>query len=35
LRRFILMTGCELPVDTPPYNLWAMRKAVNDFGYYE
>jgi uroporphyrinogen decarboxylase len=35
LKRFVLMTGCELPVITPPYNLWVMRKAVSDFGWYE
>jgi uroporphyrinogen decarboxylase len=31
---FALMQGCEVPVNTPPYNLYAMRKAVEDFGYY-
>jgi uroporphyrinogen decarboxylase len=31
---FALMQGCEVPVGTPPYNLYTMRKAVEDFGYY-
>jgi uroporphyrinogen decarboxylase len=34
-RGFVLMTGCEVPLVTPPYNLWAMRKAVGDFGFYD
>ena len=34
-RGFVLMAGCEVPVDTPPYNFWAMRKAVSDFGWYD
>jgi uroporphyrinogen decarboxylase len=33
-RGFILATGCEMPPQTPPYNVWMMAKAVNDFGYY-
>jgi uroporphyrinogen decarboxylase len=33
-RGFVLMAGCEVPVFTPPINLWAMRKAINDFGWY-
>jgi uroporphyrinogen decarboxylase len=32
---FILAPGCELPVMAPPYNVWMLRKAVNDFGWYE
>ncbi|OPY74248.1 MAG: methylcobalamin:coenzyme M methyltransferase [Syntrophorhabdus sp. PtaU1.Bin058] len=31
---FALMQGCEVPVNTPPYNLYTMKKAVDDFGYY-
>jgi uroporphyrinogen decarboxylase len=31
---YIFMPGCELPPDTPPYNLYVMKKAVEDFGYY-
>jgi uroporphyrinogen decarboxylase len=33
-RGYILMPGCELPVNTPPYNLYTMKKAVDDFGWY-
>jgi uroporphyrinogen decarboxylase len=32
---FILAPGCEMPPNTPPYNVWTMRKAINDFGWYE
>ena len=32
---FILAPGCELPPWAPPYNVWMMTKAVNDFGWYE
>jgi uroporphyrinogen decarboxylase len=32
---FILAAGCELPPKAPPYNVWIMRKAINDFGWYE
>jgi uroporphyrinogen decarboxylase len=34
-RGYALMQGCEVPVNTPPYNLYAMKKAVDDFGWYE
>jgi uroporphyrinogen decarboxylase len=27
--------GCELPPLSPPYNVWTMRKAINDFGWYD
>jgi uroporphyrinogen decarboxylase len=33
-RGFMLMSGCETPPDTPPYNIYMMRKAINDFGWY-
>jgi uroporphyrinogen decarboxylase len=33
-RGYIFMTGCELPPDTPPYNVFMMKKAVEDVGYY-
>jgi uroporphyrinogen decarboxylase len=33
-RGYILMSGCELAPDTPPYNLYVMKKTVEDFGYY-
>jgi uroporphyrinogen decarboxylase len=31
---YALMQGCEVPVNTPPYNLYVMRKAIKDFGWY-
>ena len=31
---YVFMPGCELPPDTPPYNVYVMKKAVEDFGYY-
>ena len=31
---YALMQGCEVPVNTPPYNLYTMNKAVNNFGWY-
>jgi uroporphyrinogen decarboxylase len=34
-RGFILMPGCELSPMTPPYNVYAMKKAINDFGWYD
>jgi uroporphyrinogen decarboxylase len=34
-RGFILMPGCELPPMAPGYNVWTMRKAVSDFGFYD
>jgi len=34
-RGFILMPGCELPPMAPPYNVYMMKKAINDFGWYE
>lgn len=33
-RGFILTSGCEMAPRTPPYNVYMMAKAVNDFGYY-
>ncbi len=32
---YMLMAGCEVPVMSPPYNIWIMRKAINDFGWYD
>ena len=32
---FILGPGCQMPTKAPPYNVWMMRKAINDFGWYE
>jgi len=33
-RGFMLMSGCELPPMSPPYNVYMMKKAIEDFGYY-
>jgi uroporphyrinogen decarboxylase len=32
---FILAPGCGMPIAAPPANVFAMTKAVNDFGWYE
>jgi uroporphyrinogen decarboxylase len=32
---YILMSGCDVPVMAPPYNLYMMKKAVMDFGFYD
>ena len=32
---YILMAGCDVPVMAPPYNLYVMKKAVMDFGFYD
>jgi uroporphyrinogen decarboxylase len=34
-RGFILSPGDEIPPDAPPYNVFMMRKAINDFGWYD
>lgn len=34
-RGFILMPACEFPPMAPPYNLYVMKKAINDFGWYD
>jgi uroporphyrinogen decarboxylase len=34
-RGFMLMPGCEVPPNSPPYNVYVMRKAIDDFGRYE
>jgi len=34
-RGFMLMSGCETPPETPPYNVYLMRKAIDDFGWYD
>jgi uroporphyrinogen decarboxylase len=33
-RGFMLMSGCETPPETPPCNVYVMRKAVDDCGWY-
>jgi len=32
---YILMTACETPSSTPPYNFYMLTKAINDFGFYD
>jgi uroporphyrinogen decarboxylase len=32
---FLLAPGCELPPKSPEENVWAIMRAVNDFGWYE
>jgi uroporphyrinogen decarboxylase len=32
---YILMPGCELPPMAPPYNVYMLKKAAEDFGRYE
>jgi uroporphyrinogen decarboxylase len=32
---FILGPGCMLPPTAPPANIYALTKAINDFGWYE
>jgi len=34
-RGFMLMSGCEIPPMSPPYNVYMMKKAVDDFGWYQ
>ena len=34
-RGFILAAGCELPPKAPPYDVYMLRKAINDFGWYK
>jgi uroporphyrinogen decarboxylase len=33
-RGYMLMSGCEVPPMSPPYNVYMMKKAINDFGWY-
>ena len=33
-RGFMLSSGCETPPEAIPYNLYTMRKAIDDHGYY-
>lgn len=34
-RGYILAAGCDIPPMTPPYHIYVITKAVNDFGWYE
>jgi hypothetical protein len=29
------MPGCDIPPSSPPYNTYALKKAVMDFGFYD
>ncbi len=33
--RFVFMAGCEVPPIAPPHNVYMMKKAIDDFGWYE
>ena len=33
-RGFMLMSGCEVPPMAPPYNVYMMKKAIDEFGWY-
>jgi len=32
---YILMSGCDVPIQAPPFNVYAMKRAVMDFGFYD
>ena len=32
---YVLMAGCDIPPSSPTYNIYALKKAVMDFGFYE
>lgn len=34
-RGYMLMSGCEVSPMSPPCNIYVMRKAINDLGWYE
>jgi uroporphyrinogen decarboxylase len=34
-RGYVLMAGCDVPIYAPPYNFYMMKKAINDFGWYD
>ena len=34
-RGYMLMSGCEVPPMSPPYNIFVMRQAINDLGWYD
>ena len=34
-RGYMMCSGCELPPSSPPYNVYVMRKAINDVGWYD
>ena len=34
-RGYMLSAGCEIPPNTPPYNVYVVQKAVRDLGWYD
>jgi len=32
---YVLMAGCEVPIDAPPYNIFTMLKAAKVYGQYD
>ncbi len=34
-RGYMLCSGCEIPPETPPCNVYMMREAINDWGWYD
>jgi uroporphyrinogen decarboxylase len=32
---YVLMAGCDIPPSSPPFNIYALKKAVMDFGFYD
>jgi uroporphyrinogen decarboxylase len=32
---YVLTAGCDIPPFSPPYNIYALKKAVMDFGFYD
>ncbi len=32
---YCLMPGCDVPVYSPPYNVFSMKKALMDYGFYD
>jgi len=34
-RGYLMMPGCEMPPLAPPYNVYMIRKAIDDFGWYD
>ena len=34
-RGYLMMPGCEMAPLAPPYNVYMLKKAIDDFGWYE
>ena len=34
-RGYMMCSGCELPPNSLPYNVYTMAKVINDVGWYE